>query len=268
MIDIGPYIYYLGGVIYFLVFICGLVLGSFLNSWMWRVRENIRIFSNARSICPFCRYQLRWYENIPLLSWIGLRAHCKNCGRRIHWSYLLVELFTGLLLMFISYQFLARPHFSEWNLFRDVFFLTFLIIIFVYDCRYREVIEKVVWCGALIGLLINRYALHFTWGSLLIGALVGFGFLFLQYAASRGRWIGGGDVRLGLMLGIWLGWPNILLAFFLAYVIGAIVAAPLLIFKKVGWKYQVPFGAFLAIGALLAIYYGPPMIQWYEGMMK
>lgn len=268
MLDIGPYTYYLGGIIYFFVFVCGLILGSFLNSWMWRVRDNIRILSNARSICPFCRYQLRWYENIPLFSWIFLRAHCKNCGKKIHWSYFFVELFTGLLLIFVSYQFLNMPHFSEWNLFRDVFFLTFLIIIFVYDCRYKEVIEKVVWSGALVGLLINRYALHFTWGNLWWGALVGFGFFFLQYIISHGRWIGGGDVRLGLMLGFWLGWPNIAVALFLAYIIGAVVAVPLLVLKKVGRQTEVPFGVFLAVGTFIAIYYGPELIQWYLGLMR
>lgn len=266
--DLGQYTYYLGGILYFFVFICGLILGSFLNSWMWRVHDNIRILSNSRSICPFCHYQLRWYENIPLLSWIFLRAHCRNCRRKIHYSYFFVELFTGLLMVYVSHKFLAMQHFSEWNLFRDVFFITFLIVIFVYDWRYKEVIEKLVWSGLIIGLLINHYALHYTWGNMLLGMLFGVGFFWLQYVVSHGRWIGGGDIRLGLMFGAWLGWPNIVLAIFLAYLIGALAVTPLLIFNKKDMRSEVPFGTFLAVGVFITIYYGNNFVNWLAGLMR
>jgi prepilin signal peptidase PulO-like enzyme (type II secretory pathway) len=97
---------------------------------------------------------------------------------------------------------------------------------------------------------------------------VGGGFFLLQYLVSRGKWIGGGDVRFGVMMGVLLGWPNILVALFIAYVLGAVVAVPLLIFKKKKMKSEVPFGAFLAIGTAAAMFWGSWIVNWYVGMIK
>lgn len=268
MIDLGRYSPLFGGFIYLYIFICGLILGSFLNSWMWRVRDNIRIFSNSRSICPHCRYQLHWYENMPLLSFLFLRAHCSNCKQKIHFSYFFVELITGFLLIFVSLQFLKMPSFSEWQFLRDVLFLTYLMVIFVYDFRYREVLTSLTWSGAIIAILINYYALNYSLWLMFLGMLVAGGFFLLQYVISRGRWIGGGDVRLGFMIGAWLGWPNVLVALFFAYIFGAIVSVLLLILKKADRKTKIPFGTFLAMGTFFALYYGERIVTWYLGMMR
>jgi len=268
MLDLGGYIVLFGGIIYFFIFILGLILGSFLNSWMWRVHDNIKILSNSRSMCPNCRYQLHWYENIPVFSWLALRAHCSNCKKSIHWSYPVVELVTGFLMMYVIEQHLKLLHFSEWALLRDTFFLTLLIIIFVYDLRYKIILSRIIWVGTIVGYLINILALGYSATSLLYGMAIGGGFFLFQYVVSNGRWIGGGDVRMGVMMGAWLGWQNTILALFVAYILGAVVGVILLLSKKADGKTEIPFGIFLAVGTLLAIYYGEGLVAWYLQFLK
>jgi prepilin signal peptidase PulO-like enzyme (type II secretory pathway) len=110
--------------------------------------------------------------------------------------------------------------------------------------------------------------LGFSIYSLALGALIGSGFFLVQYVLSRGRWIGGGDVRLGVMMGALLGWPNILVALFVSYILGAIVAIPLLIMKKKGMKSEIPFGTFLSVGTLAALLWGNQVINWYWNLIK
>jgi prepilin signal peptidase PulO-like enzyme (type II secretory pathway) len=141
----------------------GLILGSFLNSWIWRTRENIKVLAASRSMCVYCRRQLGWRENIPLLSFMILDGKCKTCRRPISWRYPLVELFTALVLVLIAwYHVRFLPAFEVWRWLRDVFFVTFLIIVFVYDFLYQEVLLRIVWPGALIGFCINYFVLGYS----------------------------------------------------------------------------------------------------------
>lgn len=268
MLDLGYYTAILGGLVYFFVFLLGLVLGSFLNSWMWRVRENIRILAKTRSICVNCRRQLSWYENIPFFSWLILHGKCRTCKKDIPFHYALVEVATALLMVFVFHQHVKLIHFSEWTLLRDVFFLTLLIIIFVYDWLYQLILSRIIWCGAIIGFAINVLFLNYSVVSLLIAMAVGGGFFLLQFLISKGKWIGGGDVRMGVMMGAWLGWPNILVALFVAYVVGAFVGVFLLLFKKANRNSEIPFGTFLALGTFFSIYYGTPLITWYMSLLR
>jgi len=269
MFDIGPDLLTFSYVAYIFIFLCGLILGSFLNSWIWRTRENIQIISSGSfSICPCCRRQLVWYEKFPILSYMFLRGKCRTCHKPIPWHFTAVELVTPILLLSVSLYFLDDIHFSEWYLLRDVLFLTFLIIIFVYDALYQEVLSRIVWPGFFLGSLINYFALNYSFSSLIIGAAVGGGFFLLQYFISKGRWIGGGDVRLGFMIGVWLGWPNILVALFVAYILGAVVSVGLLIGKKKQWASEIPFGTFLAVGTFVALYYASGIINWYLGLLR
>lgn len=262
------YIVLYGNLVFSFIFVLGLIWGSFLNSWMWRVRENIRIFAKSRSMCTFCRRQLKWFENIPVVSYLFLGGRCRTCKNEIPSHYPLVEFFSGVLLVFIFERHLNISNFSEWTLLRDVFFLTYLIIIFAYDFRYKLILSRIVWSGAVIGFVINVFFLNYSVVSLLLASLVVGGFFWLQYVFSGGRWIGGGDVRLGFMMGIWLGWPNVLVALFLAYIIGATIAVFLILSKKVNAKTEIPFGAFLALGTFIALYYGSDIITWYSGFLR
>jgi len=255
---------------YALIFILGLILGSFLNSWMWRMRENIRTFlTHSRSMCVHCHRQLLWIENVPLFSYIFLKGKCRTCHKKIPVHYFLVELFTAIVLTFIAWyhvNYLSAFNLSAWL--RDVFFITILIVVFAYDAMYQEINTGLVWVGAVVGFFINWFYLGYSAQSLLLGALIAGGFFALQYIISKGKWIGGGDVRLGVMMGVWLGWPNVLVALFFAYLIGAVIGVVLLLTKKVQKGAAIPFGTFLAVGTFFAIYHGNEIIQWYLSLTK
>lgn len=268
MLNLGAYTTYFGQSFYMLVFAFGLILGSFLNSVIWRLRDNIAIFTRSRSMCTHCRKQLSWKENIPLVSWLFLRGKCLHCQKDISLYYPLVELGTAVVFTLIVYQYFPNAQFSEWSLVRDLFFITTLVLIFVQDLRYQEISSDVVWVGAIVGLAINTVFLHKDISSMALGALIGGGFFMAQYVISKGRWIGGGDVRMGAMMGIWLGWPNVLVALFLAYILGAIIGVYLLITKKAGKNTEIPFGTFLSVGTLVALYFGDGMVSWYALLLK
>lgn len=258
----------LGNVFYAFVFVLGLCIGSFLNSWIWRTYANMRILAKNRSICPHCGHQLPWYENIPLFSWIFLRCRCSQCHRAISWQYPLVEFFTGALMVLVFYNNLHTAVFNPWQLFRDVLFLIWLMIIFVYDFRYQIILTGVVWVASAVGFCLNVTMLNINPSDLILGMIIASGFFYLQYFISKGKWIGGGDVRMGVMIGAWLGWQNAILALFVAYISGALVAIYLLLRKKANGETAIPFGTFLAIGTLFSLYYGTAVIHWYVGLLK
>lgn len=267
MFDLSSYTNYIGHVSYFFFFF-GLILGSFLNSIIWRLWDNIAIFSRARSVCIHCRKQLSWKENIPLLSWLVLKGKCAHCHRNISAYYPLVELGVAICFTLVANYYLPVSNFSEWRLLRDLVFTAFLVVIFVQDLRYQVILPNVVWAGAVFGLVINVSFLGYDFNSLALGALIGGGFFLAQYLLSDGRWIGGGDVRLGVMMGLWLGWQNTVVAIFLAYIIGAIFAVFLLITKRASGKTAIPFGTFLAATTMISMYWGADLVQWYVGLLK
>lgn len=259
-----------GFLIFFVIFILGICLGSFLNSWIWRRHENIRI-SRGRSICPHCRRRLRCFENIPILSYFFLKGMCRTCKNKIAWHYTAVEFGTGLLLTFIFWHHLEHWQISEYwhlSLIKSIFFATFLIIIFIFDALYQIILPRVIWLGCLVGFLMNYYLDNFSVFSMFIGALIGGGFFLIQYLISRGKWIGGGDVRLGVMMGIWLGWQYVIEAIFLSYLIGSLIYLPLLLFKKKKLQSQIPFGSFLAFSTFIIVYLGDNILNWYLGLLK
>ncbi len=262
---------------YLIIIVLGLLVGSYLNSWMWRVRHHEWTFG-GRSKCVHCGRELAWYENIPLISFIALQGKCRTCNGVIPVDYFLVELVTPLLLVGVTYYHLNFVSLHSWHYFRDIFFTILLISVFVYDFKYMEIRSGVVYGGTIVALITNFlilqssnlqsvYSSQFIANSV-IAMAVGGGLFLLQYIISKGKWIGGGDVRLGVMMGALLGWPNILVALFLAYVFGTVVAVPLLIFKKKNMKAEVPFGTFLAVGTFVTLLWGPIMVEWYQHLIR
>lgn len=252
---------------YLFIVLLGLSLGSFLNSWLWRTLENMKI-SGERSICPFCSRQLSWYENIPVLSFLWLRGRCRSCLKFIPWHYLAVEIITPLLLVFIAWYRLENNP-GDYRFFaRDIFFLTVLITVFMFDFLRQTVYLSLVWFAAIFAFAVNYFILGYSLTDLLLAALTAGGFFLFQYIISRGRWIGGGDIHIGIMMGFFLGWAEVLVALFLSYIIGSIVGLSLFLFRRKGWKSEIPFGTFLAIGTFVAIYWGNNIIGWYLGMIR
>lgn len=252
---------------YFLIFILGAIAGSYLNSWMWRVHEGKWTFG-GRSQCIHCARQLAWYENIPFVSYILLRGKCRTCKGKIPPGYFWVELLTGIFFVKAAMFHIYFTSFNPLEFFRDIFFIVLLIVVFVYDLNYQIILSGVVWSGTIIALGINLFIFRSSVFGLLLGMAVGGGFFLLQYVVSKGRWIGGGDVRFGVMMGALLGWPNILVALFVSYVLGALVSLPLILAKKTTMKSEIPFGTFLAVGTFATMFWGNQIVSWYLSLLS
>jgi len=263
----------------FLSFIFGLIIGSFLNCLVWRLHTKESMLE--RSKCPKCGKMIAWYDNIPLLSYIFLLGKCRHCKSHISFQYPAVELITGLLFA-IALNFEFRPEYSGLNLnsllilkpdyflivplLRDYFLISVMIIVFIYDLRWYLILD-IVTLPAIAVLVILNLFLGFTWQSLLLGALFGGGFFLFQFVVSRGKWIGGGDIRLGFLMGIALGWPKIITALMLAYIGGSIISIGLLAFRKKNWNSQIPFGIFLSVATIATLFWGDFLIKWYLGII-
>ena len=253
----------------FLIFIFGLMIGSFLNVVILRLKNNEK-FIRGRSHCPKCKHQLKWYENIPLLSFIFLKAKCKYCKQKISLQYPLVELATGLLFL-LAFLNVSPPLFKGGlgglNIFYYFIILSFLIIIFVYDLKYYLILDKISIPAIIFVLLFKilnfpEFIIYY-----LLSACVISGFFLLQYLLSKGKWVGGGDIRLGLFMGIILGWPNILVGLLLAYIFGAVAGVMLILLKRRKIRSEIPFGTFLTVGTLVAMFWGTSIINWYMSLL-
>ena len=264
-----------------LSFILGTIIGSFLSVIIFRIRHEKKGIIASRSICPYCKKKLKAHYLIPIFSWLLLKGKCAYCDKKISSHYFLLELMTGILFAatFLKWNFLIITpstitpelvNFSiNWYTFQFFAFhliiFTFLSLIFFYDLLYKEIPDKFSLTGAAIalagGLVIGTPGLF----SMLIGATALGGFFLLQFVVSKGKWIGGGDIRLGLLMGFFLGIEKGILALVGAYTIGSLISITLLIQKKVNRNTEIAFGPFLIIGTLIAIFYGTQIIDWYLG---
>ncbi len=240
----------------FLGFVFGLCLGSFLNVLEWRLKTRKNFFL-AHSVCPYCLKKIKWYDNIPLISFIFLRGRCRFCQQKISWQYPLVELITGLLFSLSVYYVGWQVDLFKWWLI--IFVAEF---IFIYDWKYLEVNDLVVLSLSLV-LFIWQVLSGQKILNLALAVLIGVGFFAFQYFISKGQWIGGGDLRIGLFMAVSLGYPQIILALFLSYIIGAIISSMLLLFKIKNIKDQLPLGVFLSLGLIISLFWGQQILNWY-----
>ncbi len=256
------------------VFAFGLIVGSFLNCVIYRL-EKEESFLKGRSYCPYCKHGLSWKDLVPLLSFLILKGKCRYCQKQISWQYPLVEISTALLFLSIfNFQFfLLRQGFGGQAIFNFIYYLiisSFLIIIFVYDLKHYIIPDEVVYPAILVsgiwyivyGIIFNHLPtyeiLHIIYSAL--GAAA---FFLLIVLISRGRWMGVGDIKLAALMGLFLGWPNILVALFLAFFIGAVIGTGLIMSGKKTLKSEVPFGPFLITGTFLALFFGQDFLNWY-----
>lgn len=236
------------------IFILGLCIGSFLNVLICRLPCGQS--ADGRSQCPRCRKTLRWHELIPLASFLIQKGKCRGCDKKISWQYPLVELITAAMFVFV---------YNPQNIVLSVFLfvaVSALLVIFMIDLQYGLILDAIIWPTAiLVGILqVMNGATIFN---LLSAALLAGGFFALQWVFSKGRWIGEGDIGLGILMGLILGWPNILSALFFAYVGGALISLLLLALRKKTIKSAIPFGIFLAPATLIALLWGEQLIKWY-----
>lgn len=255
------------------IFIIGLVVGSFLNVIICRLPEKKSI-AKGRSCCPSCQERIKFYDLIPIVSFFILKRKCRKCKKPISWQYPLVELFTGLIFVFLAYHYQIVSSLSNPLFFRDLVFVCALIVIFTTDLRFFMILDMVVIPMMVFALLVNIFILSNSANfisviiSLIVSAIVAGGFFWLQYVISKGKWIGMGDVNLGFLMGFMLGWPNILFALVLGYFLGAIVSVILLLFKLKKMDSPLPFGVFLTVATGVAMLWGSQIIGWYLGLLK
>ncbi len=263
-------------------FIAGLIIGSFLGVVSWRLKTAEDIVWE-RSHCPHCKKKIRWYDNIPLLSFIILWGQCRDCKKRISWEYPLIELVTGLLFAAVAWKFLGTLGFMAGpeRIFTNgdivdmsfwLFAVCYLVIIFFHDLDFMLIPDAVVYPAILVTLGYQYYkymggplgiaSLKAPITSALFAAFVAALFFFLLIWMSRGKWIGGGDVKLGFLAGAMVGWPKILFVLFFAYMIGAVASLILIGTKKKTWKSQIPFGPFLVAGILIVMFFSEQIQFW------
>lgn len=237
--------------------IIGLCLGSFFNALAYRIGTNQSIV-RGRSQCPQCKNTIAWYDLIPVLSFLWLRAKCRTCRQPISWQYPVVEMVTAAVLLGLYVRFSVT---SEFWLAAAT--MLFLIPVFLTDWRYYLIPDSV----SVTGLVVVA-GLQLWFGasvkSLLFGVLVGAGFFAWQYVLSRGRWIGAGDIRLGALMGAALGVSRTLVALFLAYIGGAVVALILIARGQKKAGSHLPFGTFLVAATFVALLYGAEIAAAYR----
>lgn len=237
-----------------IIFLLGLCIGSFLNVLICRLPCGQS--ADGRSKCPRCRKTLGWHELVPLASFLIQKGKCRGCSKKISWQYPLLELVTAGLFVFV---------YTPQNLVLNILLfvsISAMIVAFMIDLQYGLILDAIIWPSAII-ISIFQVLHSASILNLLSAALIAGGFFALQWVFSKGRWIGDGDIGLGILMGLILAWPNILVALFFAYVGGAIISLLLLALRKKTFKSNIPFGVFLAPATLAALLWGEQLIKWY-----
>lgn len=259
----------------FLVFLLGLIIGSFLNCVIYRLNTE-ESFLRGRSFCPRCGNILSWQDLIPVLSFLILRGKCRYCHQKISWQYPLVELATGLIFLLIfNFQFTNSNEFPIYNLqnFLTTIYLllttSFLIIIFVYDLKHYIIPDKVIYPAIGISFVfnfLNSYILNHESFFNPLGAGLGTALFFLSIVLiSKGKWMGLGDAKLSFLMGLFLSFPNIFIALYLAFLTGAIVGVILIFLGKKNLKSEIPFAPFLIGGTFFSLFLSKQVINIYFG---
>jgi leader peptidase (prepilin peptidase)/N-methyltransferase len=240
----------------------GLCVGSFLNVVIYRLPLGQSLVSPP-SRCRKCGYSLRWFDNIPVVSWLLLRGRCRQCGVGVSWQYPLVELITGALFVLVVWLTPMGPLVAS-----RLMLVCMLIALFGIDLEHQILPNSITLPGIVIGLLFSLIAPPGITDAL-IGVAIGGGML---YAVAYGYYLwrgedgmGMGDVKMLAMLGAFLGWKAVLVTLILASFAGAFVGLGMMSLQRGGMKYALPFGTFLALGAVAAMFVGDPLIAWYAG---
>lgn len=244
--------------IYFLVFIYGIIVGSFLNVCIYRIpqKENIVVM---RSHCMNCNYNLKWYDLIPIFSYLILGGRCGSCKQKISIQYPLIEALNGISYLVVFYKY----GLSIESLLYCLLFSA-LITLSMIDFRTYEIPFGINLF--IMGLGLIRVISDFlNLGNYLIGLISISLFLYILFYATKGRAIGGGDVKLMAVCGLLLGWKLTILAFFIGCILGSVVHLLRMKITKVG--HVLAMGPYLSMGIMIAVLWGNQMIEWYLGYL-
>ncbi len=282
-------------------FILGLVLGSFIK--VLADRSLVRQSFWGRSYCPNCKKHLRYYDLFPILSYLSTRGRCRYCHKKIGLEYPLVEVVMGLLVAFLFWQTFQSLQFTVYSLqflslIFKTFFITILAVLFITDLKKMFIPDRIILPSLVIGFILSLgitiykvgYLYYFLSKSLvgklllpphsdyflrhalfaaepvlsgiLMAAIIG-GFFWGLIIVTKGKGMGGGDVKLGAFMGLMLGFPQALIALILSFLTGAVFSIILIIFGKKHFGQTIPFGPFLVLGSLIALFWGDQILNWY-----
>ncbi|HLE48578.1 MAG TPA: prepilin peptidase [Patescibacteria group bacterium] len=260
--------------IYFVVILFGLVIGSFISAYTYRLPKGLSIVK-GRSFCPKCHNKISWFDNIPILSFYLLRGKCRNCGKPISLRYSMIEFFTMSVFLLITIRYLhcsklditITDFVCSWNniigsfnLFYQLFIAAILVSIFVIDLEKKIIPDRLsLGLFAIVLLMFIFFNPDYTYKNIFTGFTAA-SFLLLVNFVTKGKGMGFGDVKLALPLGLMLGWPLTISWFLLSFVIGALVGVALILAKKTTLGKEIPFGPFLVIGYFLTIIWGDLII--------
>lgn len=251
------------------IFIIGTALGSFTSVCVYRLHTKEHKVLKGRSFCPSCKVPLKPRDLIPLVSYIALRGRCRNCQADISYMYPLLELLNGglLLALFVKYPFFNEFLQFDFDLLLQFLLFTFytfiLLFTFFFDLHYLHVADEVLLPGILVGLLTTFLPFTPNLIDMLIGILIGGGFFALQYALSKGKWVGSGDIRVGALIGVMFGWQLTLFALICSYIVGSIVAVTVGLKKGKFIGVKIPFAPFLVTGSFVTMFFGREILEWY-----
>jgi len=277
------------------LFVLGLVVGSFINVISLRYNPDKFLFSRevigGRSNCPKCKNKLKWFELVPLLSFIFLRGQCRNCREKISFQYPLVEFASGLIFLLVSREILSARLINNLSvtqysvlIMAYVLIFSILLLITLIDIRLKLIPNELNLLLLLLGVaivIISEGSFGFTEGSFLgsysaifgfrgniflnhlFAAVLGLLFFGLLVVVTQGRGMGIGDVKLASVLGIIFGWPDIIIIFAISFVIGAILGLIGIVARRIKIKGLLPFGPFLAIGSIIVFLWGEKILAAY-----
>jgi prepilin signal peptidase PulO-like enzyme (type II secretory pathway) len=291
--------------IIFILVVLGLCLGSFVNALIWRLheQENIETESKStntasavrtskkvssaqisqkdlsimhgRSMCPNCKHQLSSLDLIPVRSWVYLRGQCRYCKQPISWQYPIVELITAALFIvsYLAWPYVVAgtqvPLFILW-----LALLVGLMALIIYDLRWLLLPNRIIYPLSVIALayalvsIVSSSHLVSSIVNELFAVIVGGGIFYVLFQVSGGKWIGGGDVRLGWLLGLIAGTPTRSILFiFIASLIGSLVSIPLIASRRLKRTSIIPFGPFLITGLIITHLFGAHIINWYQNTL-
>jgi leader peptidase (prepilin peptidase) / N-methyltransferase len=242
-------------------FIFGAIIGSFLNVCIYRIPLKMSIVYPA-SRCPTCGKAIHFYNNVPIFSYIVLQGRCAACGTPISAIYPFVEALTGLF---------ALSLFAKFGLSAELFvyfaFVSVLIVVTFIDLKYQIIPDAISIPGIIAGFALSFFVPSMKALDSLIGIILGGGALFAiaeayyRFAGKEG--MGGGDIKLLGMIGAFLGWKGVIVTLFIGSFSGAIIGSVFMFLTRKGSKQPIPFGPFLAAGAIMYLFFGEALIRWY-----
>ena len=241
-------------------FVFGAVIGSFLNVCIFRLPENHSIVKPL-SQCPHCHHPIRFYDNIPLISYLILQGKCRDCGEKISWRYPLVEFITAILALLLFGKFYLTLNFLVFFIFTAV-----LIVITFIDLDHQIIPDVLTLPGIPVFFLLAVFVVKLPWMEAAIGLLIGGGVLFaiafVYELLTKREGMGGGDIKLLAMIGGFLGWKSLIFILLCSSLLGAIVGIAVMVIKKQDMKYAVPFGPFLSAAAVAYLFWGDAFMRF------